>query len=197
MPEIDDLDSRWPQEGDRLFVSSSWAYDAHVVSDPAERFYRLPMGYKRAGDILVEQAISNVVDRSSVIYPALFCYRQSLELFLKKLIDEFGQGKVFSPRHTHELGRLWERFMCIANERGGTEPAGIDVAQKLISEMHEADRRSDGFRFPTDSKDAPFAFGDRAIDLENLRDVVSGLVNFFECTYLAFLHQDEADVYVR
>ena len=194
MSEADDLESRWPQDGDRLFVASHWAFDAHVVSDRAERFYRMPMGYKRAGDILVEQASANVVDRPNVIYPALFCYRQSIELFLKKLIDEFGQGRVFSPRHTHELGRLWERFMCIVNERGRTDTPGLEATQKLVTEMHEADQKSDGFRFPADRKDAAFAFGDRGIDLENLRVVMSGLVNFFECAYLEFSHQDEADV---
>lgn len=191
MSEIDDLESRWPKDGDRLFVASHSAYDAHIVSNPAERFYRLPMGYKRAGDVLVEQASSNVVDRPNVIYPALFCYRQSIELFLKKLIDEFGQGKVFSPKLTHELGPLWERFTCIVNDRGRTTTAGLEATQKLVTEMHEADQKSDGFRFPTDRKDAPFALGDREIDLENLREVMSGVVNFFECAYLEFSHQDE------
>ena len=43
------------------------------------------MGYKRAGDLLVDQAATDVVDRPNVIYAALFCYRQSIELFLKRL----------------------------------------------------------------------------------------------------------------
>ncbi len=116
--ESEDFESRWPQDGDRLFVESSWAYDAHVIRDPAERFYRMPMGYKRAADILIDQAATNVIDRPNVIYAALFCYRQAIELYLKRLIDEFGKGKVYSPKNTHELSRLWERFMCIVNERG-------------------------------------------------------------------------------
>jgi len=191
MSEINDLESRLPQKGDRLFVSSHWLYDAHIVSDPAERFYRLPIGFKRAGDVLVDQANSNVIDRSNVIYPALFCYRQSIELFLKKIIEEFGQGRVDSPKYTHELDRLWERFMYILNERGGTNTAGLEVTMQLVSEMHEADQKSDGFRFPKDRKDAPFDFGDRGVDLENLREVMSGLENFFECVHLEFSRQDE------
>ena len=63
------------------------------------------------------QEISDVVDRPNVIYAALFCYRQSIELFLKRLIEEFGQGKVYSPHYTHDLRLLWERFMDIDNER--------------------------------------------------------------------------------
>lgn len=57
--------------------------------------------------------------------------------------------------------------------------------------MHEADQKSDGFRVPTDRKGSPFVFGDCGIDLENLREIMSGVVNFFECAYLDFSHQDE------
>ncbi len=188
--ESEDFELRWPKDGDRLFVESSRAYDAHVIRDPAERFYRMPMGYKRAGDVLIDQAATNVIDRPNVIYAALFCYRQSIELFLKKLIEAFGNGKVYSRKNTHELSRLWERFMCIANERGRSEFIGLSAAQKLVVEMHEADQKSDGFRYPTDCADSPFAFGDRGIDIENVREVMQGLANFFECVYLDFSHQD-------
>src|SRR5208337_1574853 len=143
MPDTEDFEARWPEEGDRLFIELERAYDAYVVRDPEERFYRLPMGYKRAGDILIDQAASDVVDRANVIYAALFCYRQSIELSLKGLIQEFGQGKVWSPRNTHKLRSLWERFMCIANERGASESIGIGTVQKLIYEMDSADKKSD------------------------------------------------------
>jgi hypothetical protein len=191
MPEAEDFETRWPKDGDRLFVESAWAYDALVVRDPGERFYRMPMGYKRAGDILIEQAAAVAADRRNIIYAALFCYRQSIELFLKRLIEEFGNGKVYSPKNTHELSRLWERFMCIVNERASSESLGLSVAQKLVAEMHEADQKSDGFRFPTGRDDLPFVFGDRGIDLDNVREVMQGLENFFECVYLDFSCQDE------
>ena len=41
----------WPKDGARLFGVSSWATDAPISNDPGERFYRLPMGYKRTGDM--------------------------------------------------------------------------------------------------------------------------------------------------
>jgi hypothetical protein len=87
--EVEAFETRLPKKGDRLFLESTWAYDAQVVRDPKERFYRMPMGYKRAGDLLIEQATANVVDRANVIYAALFCYRQAIELYLKSLIAEF------------------------------------------------------------------------------------------------------------
>jgi hypothetical protein len=191
MPEAEDFETRWPKDDDRLFVESAWAYDAPVVHDPGERFYRMPMGYKRAGDILIDQAAADVVDRRNIIYAALFCYRQSIEIFLKRLIEEFGNGRVYSPMNTHELSRLWERFMCIVNERAMSESLGLSAVQKLVAEMHEADQKSDGFRFPTGRDGSPFVFGDRGIDLDNVREVMQGLENFFDCVYLDFSHQDE------
>lgn len=184
---------RWPKDGDRLFVESAWAYDAPVVRNPGERFYRMPMGYKRAADILIDQAAANVIDRRNIIYAALFCYRQSIELFLKRLIEEFGAGKVYKPKLTHELNVLWERFMCIANERNSGETVGLDAVHKLVAEMHNADQKSDGFRFAADQGGAPFAFGDRGIDLGNLKEVMHGLENFFECAYMDFSHQDDTN----
>lgn len=191
MPESENFETRWPKDGDRLFVESARAYDAPVVRDPGERFYRMPMGYKRAGDILIDQAAADLVDRRNIIYAALFCYRQSIELFLKRLIEEFGNRKVYSPKNTHELSRLWERFVCIFNERASSESPGLGAVQKLVAEMHEADQKSDGFRFPTGCDGSPFVFGDREIALDNVREVMQGLENFFECVYLEFSHQDE------
>ena len=132
MRGAEDFDLRWPDDGDRLFVESTWAYDAHVVCDPAERFCRLPMGYKRAGDLLVKQAATGVVDRPNVIL------------------------------------------------RRSSATDGLRALQKLVSEMHEADQWSDGFRFAARPVGAPFMFGDRGIDMENLREVMQGIANFFE-----------------
>jgi HEPN domain-containing protein len=186
MTEENDAASCWPTEGDRLFVESAWAYNAQVVSDPGERYYRLPKGYYRAADILIEHAIIDVTDRPNIIYAALFCYRQAIEVSLKQLISEYGDEKF----NTHNLSLLWKRFVSIAIERNRGETIGLIAAQSLVTEMHDADRRSDGFRYPADMGGAPFLFGDRGIDLENLRLVMHGLINFLECANIDFSHQD-------
>lgn len=100
MPEVEDFETRWPKEGDRLFAESVWGYGAPVVRDPGERFYSMPLGYKRGGDILINQAAVDVLDRPNVIYAALFCYRQFVELSLKHLIGEFGKGE--TPKEKHQ-----------------------------------------------------------------------------------------------
>lgn len=189
--ENDDFESRWLKDDDRLFIESAWAYDAHVVRHPGERFYRMPKGYKRAGDILVDQAAADVVDRPNIIYATLFCYRQFIELSLKHLVEEFNRGKDYEPKNTHDLSRLWKRFMEMVDERGGNEWLGLETAERLVAEMHEADQKADGFRFPTGTDGAPFAFGDQGIDLANLREVMQGLGNFFDGVYSEFAHQDD------
>jgi hypothetical protein len=189
---VDDFESRLPRDGDCLLKESTWAFDAQVVSDPAERFYRMPMGYKRAGDLLIDQAMTNVVDRSNVIYPALFCYRQSIELSLKRMVAEFGFGRVYTPRNTHNLIVLWDRFMDVVRDCGMGGSFGLPAAKELVIEMHAADEGSDGFRFPTDRNGAPFCLGDGGIDLDNLREVMDALVNLLECAYMAILHHNQA-----
>ena len=43
-----------------------------------ERKYRLLQGYKRAGDILIQNALADLYDRDSLIFPAIFNYRHLL-----------------------------------------------------------------------------------------------------------------------
>jgi len=186
----DEDEARWPSEGDRLFVEAHRGYAAQVVAHPGERFYRLPKGYKRAGDILTEQALDDPVDRRNIVYAALFCYRQSIELFLKSLIHEFGQDGV---KYDHRLNDLWKGFTKLSANRGCRDVLGMKAAESLVLEMHEADARSDGFRFATDTKGAPFGFGDRFIDLENLRSAMEALSNFFECAALEFYRHDSME----
>ncbi|MDQ8021583.1 MAG: hypothetical protein REI94_07070 [Moraxellaceae bacterium] len=179
MQPTDERMERWPRESDCLFSTSAWADDAPVVTDRDERLYRMPMGYKRSGDLLVEQAVVNAWDRRNVIYAALFCYRQSIELYLKRLVLEF-ERKDQPTKLSHDLSKLWERFAAIAEERGIGEGSGLSAVASLIREMHNADQISDGFRFPTDKRGNEFTFS-QGIDLLNLREVMQGLENFFEC----------------
>ena len=50
---------RWPKPQDRLLTPGR---DTYLAKDAPERSYRLLRGYKRAGDILIQQALSDRVD---------------------------------------------------------------------------------------------------------------------------------------
>jgi hypothetical protein len=150
------------------------------------------MGYKRAGDILVDRAIADLVDRHNIIYPALFCYRQAIELFLKRIVDAFGDENLRGKEKRHELDILWSKFRQLATNRGAAESLGFDAAEKLVLEMNEADEKSDAFRFATDRKGSTFPFGDKGIDLVALREAMQGLANFFECCHMAYENEDDS-----
>jgi hypothetical protein len=183
----DDMATRWPQEGDRFFEDTGLAKDTYLAGDSGERSYRLPKGYKLAGDVLIERIATDSVEECNLIYPALFCYRQSLELFLKTILDRFDKR----AKNTHNLKSLWEAFLLMLKEREQEHADGLAAVERLILEMHEADQRSDAFRFSTDASGALFAFGDRRLDVARLAETMQGLQNFFECCYLVLWEQDE------
>ncbi|HEY5915264.1 MAG TPA: hypothetical protein VJA21_32175 [Verrucomicrobiae bacterium] len=182
--DADPMDSRLPLETDRLFMESSWAFDSPISCDPKERFYRMPKGYKRAGDLLLAQGDGDVVDRRNIVYAALFCYRQAIELFLKHLIDKFATEDSNKSLKTHSLQLLWEQFALIAKAHDLEAAEGYAGAAKLVQEMHAADQQSDAFRYPVTKEGNAFAFGDCGVDSVNLRIVMHGLANFFECVDL-------------
>lgn len=182
----EDLEMRWPRDGDSLFPETERATDTFIAGSADERHYRLPQGYKTAGDMLIDQISAGYIDKANLIFPALFCYRQSVELFLKAMLERFGQG----ARNTHDLSCLWDEFQQLVDERDHANTDGLEVVEKLIAEMHDADQRSDAFRFATDSRGNPFDFSDRRLDVVRIRETMQGLQNFFECCYLSFSEQD-------
>jgi hypothetical protein len=184
-----EFELRWPKDGDRLFIEANRS-GARVTGSPPERFYRMPMGYKRAGDILVERAMGDLADRPNLIYPALFCYRQSIELFLKQIVERFCPEDLRAQKKTHNLDVLWLRFIQVVRNRGGADSVGFESAAKLVHEMNVADEKADAFRFPTDMTDLPFQFGDRALNPSALREAMQALQNFFECCYMAYENEE-------
>jgi hypothetical protein len=178
-----DLETRLPTNGDRLFIESDAFSESPLVTDPGERIYRLPLAYKRAADILVQQAAVDIIDNRNVIYPALYCYRHSIELHLKQLLNQFCSNPTMN---NHDLKALWNRFVTVLNSHQIEYPNELKAAEELVLEMHDADVKSDGFRFPTNHSGGEFLFANRGVDLPNLMIVMQGLTNFFECCLLDY-----------
>jgi hypothetical protein len=103
---------RWPEAGDRLL---SPGYDTFLAEGADERSFRLLRGYKRAGDVLVQSALTHRYDRDSLVFPALFNYRHYIELALKAIVEEHGTfAGVALGTKNHELPELWKLFLMIA-----------------------------------------------------------------------------------
>ena len=70
--------------GCKIFVRGSDRRKiAEFGGDPRSWFAALSNGYKKAGDLLVEEADGN---RNFIVYPIIFCYRHFVELSIKGLL---------------------------------------------------------------------------------------------------------------
>jgi hypothetical protein len=181
---------RWPETGDRLFSAGR---DSFLAQAPTERNYRLLQGYKRAGDILVQNARAERYDRDSLIFPALFNYRHYIELALKAIIEEHGAfAGVSLEERSHELPELWQLFLKIATAFGNdcSDAATVAVGGR-IDEFAAVDANSTAFRYARNRKGATPTLPSDGLDLVRLHDVMNGIENFFECSDLAFTHMAE------
>jgi hypothetical protein len=182
---------RWPEEGDELFSAGR---DTFIAECGNERSYRLLRGYKFAGDILVQRAISDPSDRDNLIYPALFNYRHYIELALKGIIEDHGAiAGVSLGEKNHRLPGLWRLFLEVASYfRNDPNDVAAVAVGKCIDQISHIDAGSTTFRYARDLAGGVPALPS-SLNLVNMHDVMNGIENFFECADLDFTHKtDEA-----
>ena len=179
---------RWPEAGDKLLSSGR---DAFLAAGHAERNYRLLRGYKRAGDILIQEALAERSDRDNLVFPAIFNYRHYIELALKAIIEEHGAfAGVLLELKDHKLPDLWRLFVKIATAFGNdcSDIATVAVGE-CIKEIDGVDAGATVFRYARrlngDTPDLP----KDGLDLVRLHDVMNGIENFFECADADFTHK--------
>jgi hypothetical protein len=160
----------------------------------AERNYRMVNGYKRAGDVLVQQALADRIDSANLIFPALFNYRHYLELALKGLIEQFGgrAGESLTDKD-HKLPNLWKAFVRVAAAYGVdcTGSEGRAVGQ-CVSDFAAADASGTAFRYSQTLGGRTPKFPKEGLNLLQLHDVMNGVQNFFECAAMEFGAQEDA-----
>ena len=105
---------RWPEAGDRLFVSG---WDSFLAEGADERKYRLLQGYKRADDVLIQHALADVSERDNLIWPAVFGYSDRQSAARQRLAL---QAMTPGPNPSHQL-------VCERRERRSQriEPLGF------------------------------------------------------------------------
>ncbi len=137
-----------PPEG----LDDPWQHGV-LIGGIAYRDWRaVARSYKETGDALVASALKNG-DVTDLAYPVIFNYRQTVELYLKGLLD-------VKPRH-HDLGELVRR---VEEQHKGQFPAWMKAR---ILDFHEIDQKSDMFRYAE-----PEAPGELWVDLNQLRAVM-------------------------
>ncbi|MBJ6726804.1 hypothetical protein [Geomesophilobacter sediminis] len=186
----------WPDEYKKLFVQGGDYFEfAHFGwGDMWQQFYGYCAGYKRAADCLVDDAICSC-DTSrldTVIFPVLFLYRQFIELSLKQLILEFGDGscdeKVERLKQlNHDLDASWREFVrLLPKSIEAHEQKTVKVVEKYIREFAGVDKSSYSFRYPV-AKNLTLIFGkEQRLNLRHLKERMSEIESFF-CGVSGFL----------
>jgi hypothetical protein len=75
---------------------------------------------------------------------------------------------------------LWHDF-CRINEACGAkaDDEALMAVEKVIGQFHDWDKGGMTFRYATSKKGAVAKFQHTNIDIENLKDVMSGVASFF------------------
>ena len=85
---------------------------------------------------------------------------------------------------------LWPVFREIAAFFGEGDKDALVAVEKIAMEFAKIDPGSFTFRYPQDRKGNQIAIDMESIDLEQLRGVMAGVGNFFECVELEFDSRD-------
>ena len=142
------------------------------------------MGYKRAGDILVQYVADNNWDHDFLVYPIAFLYRQYLELRLKELI--FVSSRLLDQDarilKTHNLVSLWRQARPnIEAVWPDSETKGqLNAVEDRLKELCDIDSGSYAFRYPEDGKGTTTLTGMVHINLKQLRDVIQGISHILD-----------------
>ena len=158
--------------------------DSYMNADIGGDWDTYAMGYKMAGDVLVQYVKDNDRDQDFLVYPIAFLYRHYLELRLKELI--FVNSALLSkdakiPK-THDLVSLWKqaRLNIEAVWPGSETRRHLNQVEERLEELCDLDSGSYAFRYPEDTKGETTLTGMVHINLKQLRDVVEGISNVLE-----------------
>ncbi len=177
-------DSRWPKKGDRLLRPASWNDGAEFSGDPISRHVHIWSGYMRAGAALVAESSGDRIDRHFLVYPILFNYRHALELAMKWTIDRYGRYadvRLDKDELDHDLWKLWRHCKAVIIQVGseGEDDEALAVVEQIVKDFHDLDKTAMAFRYPTTKRGSSISLPQGAIDLDNVRNIMEAVDNFF------------------
>lgn len=173
---------RWPKAGDRLLIpSNSRDSRVHFAEDILARECFLWDGYMQAGAVLVAHCLADDRQRHALVYPILFNYRHGLEMAMKWTLNRYGRfASINNYKLDHKLQGLWQKCRTVISDvGGGDDDEAVQAVEDVILEFDALDPGAFAFRYAQGKKGSEIELPVFAIDLENLRDVMSGIDNFF------------------
>lgn len=180
----------------KLFIDTNDYYKLGHIGwgDTRQQFFGYIEGYKTGADTLIEKAITSkdISILDTLVYPALFLYRQFLELQLKQIIllyskKTYDEKKSIFNEVGHNLKLAWDEVQPLIEEL--LDDNSIDVIKELILEFHRFDESSFNFRYPIKKKDLNVVINiSERIDLQVVKNQMDEIDGFF-CGATAMLSE--------
>lgn len=149
--DINDMANLVPSlsNDDVLFSDSDSVSDAILNTTKNGNEILIPNGYISTSVLLLNIMIfsqSNLI-KDSYIFPALFCFRQYLEIIMKSAILRYRNGDINSYQgeskfKTHDLENLWKKLI-----KHIQVDEDVDIIGRIICELNEIDNDSTVFRY--------------------------------------------------
>lgn len=185
--EADDfLDGKYRElkSDDQLFVEAKdWWMNACInwYHDPTELYI---IGYKEAGDLLVESVANRRGMADSLIFPIVFLYRHYIELRLKSLLHDGCRllDLEYKQKSEHQLLKLWPKVRDILVELWpDDDKSQLEAMDRLIMQFEQVDPRSTTFRYPKDFEGKnSLKIEMERVNLRNLKEVVGAMSTVLE-----------------
>lgn len=169
---------------DQLFIEAEdWWMNACLdwYHDPIELYI---VGYKEAGDSLVNSVADRSGTADSLIFPIVFLYRHYIELRLKSLLHD--GNRLLDIEHKqkseHQPSKLWSKVRDILVEPWPDGSKDDLVAfDSLINQFEQVDPRSTTFRYPKDfDGNNSLKMDSPRVNLRNLKEVVGAMAIILE-----------------
>lgn len=149
--DIDDFAENLPSitRDDNLFSESENVRDVILNTTASANDVLLPNGYISSSILLlkiIRFSQSNLI-KDSYIFPALFCFRQYLELIMKGIILRYRNGDMVpyegeGPFKTHDLDELCKKLL-----KHVQMDEQVENICRIIHELNEIDNDSTAFRY--------------------------------------------------
>ena len=180
----------WPSQYKKLFIDGGDYYDfAHFAwGDLETQIGGYQIGYKAAADILISDAITSkdISKLDTFVFPAIFLYRQYIELTLKYLIITLSglsqEEKIERMKsYNHNLDTLWKDFVKVSFDiTGEKNDVALNTVGKYVQDFHVFDKGSFSFRYPF-SKNLKAIFGcEKRINLKHLKERMAEIEVYFK-----------------
>lgn len=160
---------------DRLFSSDGPDWRSEVCLDwMHDKWSAYVDGYKLAADCVVDRVVESATHQDILVYPAIFLYRQYLELELKGIVRDARRLLSLSGGMPsgHHIQGIWDTCNPLVRQAFPDDsPREIDELGRLIREFAAVDSTAQAFRYPIDSKGQDTLVGVERINLRSTREV--------------------------